>query len=354
MDRKYSLDTSIIATSIFDISVVVPTFNGADRLPSLLEGVRKLLIPKTLSWEIIVIDNNSTDNTDDVVKSLQQQWQRCPFRCGFEPRQGAAYARRAGVDLAQGHYIVFVDDDVLLDPHWIVRAWEFARIHSDAGAIAGPIIGNYEAPPPDGFARIQGYLAVRDYPAYNNQISLFSPEALRLPPSAALLVNRQAWLEAVPREQILTGRTPQLLVQGDDYEPLLHLHRQGWKIWFVPELVSYHQIPAWRLTQQYLLDIARACGLATYTLRLVNASRSQHMYLAWKTILGNLKRLLIRGLEWLFSNPSMRKIIRIEIAFLSASCWSPIFHYRQLCPQFRARLAQSDDCGVMGAIAIQD
>ena len=195
---------------------------------------------------------------------------------------------------------------------------------------------------------------MRDYPAYNNQISLFSPEALRLPPSAALLVNRQAWLEAVPREQILTGRTPQLLVQGDDYEPLLHLHKQGWKIWFVPELVSYHQIPAWRLTQQYLLDIARACGLATYTLRLVNASRSQHMYLAWKTILGNLKRLLIRDLEWLFSNPSMRKIIRIEIAFLSASCWSPIFHYRQLCPQFRARLAQSDDCGVIGAIATQD
>ncbi len=316
--------------STCEISVIVPTFNGESRLPDLFKSFQKFNIPETLSWEIIVVDNNSGDRTAEVIRSWQDGWMICPLRYGFEPRQGAAYARWKGIDLAHGRYVIFVDDDNFLVPHWISAAWKFAQSHPNAGAIAGPVVGNYETPPPENFEQIEKFLAVRDYPDYNNQPCLFSPQNLQLPPSAALLIDRLKWLKSVPRQQLLTGKPPQFLLQGDDYEPLLYLHKYGWEIWFNPDLISHHQIPQWRLTQKYLTQLARGCGLATYALRLINSPRSQHRYLAFKTSFGSLKRLLIKGIEWAIASKTMKKIIRIEIVFLWGSLESPIFYHRKI------------------------
>ena len=328
----------------YEISVIVPTFNGAERLPVFFETLQRVIIPETLGWEIIVVDNNSDDRTAEVIRSWQDGWRSCPFRYGFEPRQGAAYARRQGVDLAQGRYVVFVDDDNFLDPHWLCEALTFADCHPNAGAIAGPVLGNYATAPPQDFDRIAGFLAVRDYRDYNNQPCQFSPEFLRLPPSAALLVNRDAWLQSVPREQLLTGKTPQLLVQGDDYEPLLYLHKNGWEIWFNPAMVSHHQIPAWRLQQAYLVRLAQGCGLATYALRVINTPPSQYIYLAGRTWAGSLKRLLIRGIQWLCAPSPQKQLIAVELGFSWGELMSPILFKRVLLPNWRSRL-QSTNSG---------
>ncbi|MEM6503789.1 MAG: hormogonium polysaccharide biosynthesis glycosyltransferase HpsE [Cyanobacteria bacterium P01_C01_bin.89] len=323
-------DSVIDTGSTFEISVIVPTFNGESRLPDLFKSFQKFIIPPSFRWEIIVIDNNSGDRTADVVRSWQDSWTTCPLRYGFEPYQGAAYARWKGIDLAQGRYVIFVDDDNVLVPHWITAAWKFAQTHPNAGAIAGPVVGDYETPPPENFEQIEKFLAVRDYPDYDNQPCLFAPQNLQLPPSAALLVDRLRWLNSVPRQQLLTGKTPQFLLQGDDYEPLLYLHKHGWEIWFNPELVSHHKIPQWRLTQKYLTQLARGCGLATYALRLINAPRSQHRYLAFKTSLGSLKRLLVKGIEWAIASGALKRVIAIEIVFLWGTFESPIFYHRKI------------------------
>ncbi len=77
-----------------DFTVAIPTYNGQSRLPELLERLRNQLYTEDFSWEIIVVDNNSNDNTAKVVQSYQENWS-CPYplKYCFEPQQGAAYAR---------------------------------------------------------------------------------------------------------------------------------------------------------------------------------------------------------------------------------------------------------------------
>ncbi|MGF1676281.1 MAG: glycosyltransferase, partial [Rivularia sp. (in: cyanobacteria)] len=124
-------------TECINFTVAIPTYNGASRLPEVLERLQNQLHTENISWEIIVVDNNSTDNTADIVKNYQQNWQY-PFslKYSFEPRQGAAYARERGVSEAKGEFIGFLDDDNYPLSNWVAKAYEFAQKYPQAGAIA--------------------------------------------------------------------------------------------------------------------------------------------------------------------------------------------------------------------------
>lgn len=278
-----------------DFTVAIPTYNGAKRLPQLLDRLRSQTQIDSLAWEILIVDNNSRDETAAVVQALQADWSHpFPLRYCFEPEQGAAFARQRAVREAQGVWIGFLDDDNLPAPDWLASAVQFSQRSPQLGAFSGPIRGDFEVAPPANFEKIQGFLAIRDHGPEPMQ---FDAARLRLPPAASLVIRKQAWLEAVPARQKLTGKLPGRLIQGDDYEPLLHLHRAGWQIWYNPGMQTFHQIPRQRLERAYLLELARGCGLATCQLRMISAAsdRSKPIVLL-KGLLGDLNRA---GRHWL-------------------------------------------------------
>ena len=273
-----------------DFTVAIPTYNGAIRLPKLLDKLRQQTISNQISWEIIVVDNNSTDNTDRVVQEYQENWLvDVPLTYILEPEQGAAFARLRAVNEAKGELIGFLDDDNLPNPDWIAQAYTFAKKHPQAGAFSGKIHGEFEVEPPENFQHIQAFLAIRDHGSIPHQ---FEPENLRLPPAAPLVVRKKAWCDNVPSRPQLTGKLPGVMIQGDDYEHLLYIHKAGWEIWYHPDLHTYHQIPRWRLEREYLLSISRGCGLATCQLRMINATPRQKPVIFIRTLLGNLHRLI--------------------------------------------------------------
>jgi glycosyltransferase involved in cell wall biosynthesis len=277
-------------TMSIDFTVAIPTYNGASRLPKLLDKLRQQTNLDQISWEIIVVDNNSTDNTAQVVQEYQGNWlPGIPLTYILEPEQGAAYARLRAVQAAKGELIGFLDDDNLPNPDWIAQAYTFAKEHPQAGAFSGQIHGDFEVEPPENFQRIQAFLAIREHGSTPHQ---FEPQNLRLPTAAALVVRRQAWQESVPQRPQLKGRLAGSMLGGEDYEPLLYMHKAGWEIWYHPELHTYHQIPSWRLEWKYLLSISRGCGLATCQLRLINATTQQQPVIVIRTLLGNLRRIL--------------------------------------------------------------
>lgn len=272
-----------------DITIVIPTFNGAERLPRLLDHLQHQTNTGTIAWEILVVDNNSTDTTAEVVRALQADWLAdVPLRYVTEPRQGAAFARLRGVEVARGELVGFLDDDNLPDSNWVRVAWQFSQRYPQAGAFGGRIDGDYQLAPPVGFEAIAAFLAIRNL---GDQPVPYHPDQLQLPPAASLVVRRQPWLDLVPPTPALAGKQPGRLIQGDDYEPLLYLHRAGWEIWYAPDLRTRHQIPSQRLQPDYLLTLARGCGLATYRLRLVNARPHQVPGLFLRNTLGSLKRM---------------------------------------------------------------
>lgn len=280
------------------LTLAIPVYNGATRLPALFDRLRSQHIPPDLGWEIVIVDNNSQDDTAAVVATFQASDPPCPVRYEHEPRQGAAFARLRAIAVARGEWVGFLDDDNWPEPDWIAQAWDFGRSHPQAGAFAGKVLGDYERQPPAGFERLEGFLAVRDYADYGDRAQPFDPVNLRLPPAAALMVRRSAWLAAVPPEPTLSGKVPGRLVQGDDYEPLLHIHKAGWEIWYCPAMRTHHQMPAWRLERAYLLELARGCGLATYALRSINTPPNRRWPLFGRTVLGNVRKAIATQFGW--------------------------------------------------------
>ncbi|GAA6615692.1 hormogonium polysaccharide biosynthesis glycosyltransferase HpsE [Scytonema sp. NUACC26] len=317
-----------IVNKNLDITIAVPTYNRASYLPKLLERLFNQIDVEQLNWEIIVIDNNSTDNTSQCVQDYQsKQLSNLSLRYFLETKQGAAFARLRAVREARGYLIGFLDDDNLPALNWVAQAFVFAKEHPQAGAWSGQIHGDYEIKPPAGFEKIQAFLAIREHGA---QPLLFKPEHLQLPPAAALVVRKQAWCDNVPQQPQLTGKLPGLLVQGDDYEPLLYIHKAGWKIWYNPSMHTYHQIPSQRLEKDYLLDLARGCGLCICQLRLINAKSWQKPIVILRTFLGNLARFSQHMMKYKFNSKS-DLISLFELQFYFSSMMSPFYYLKQIC-----------------------
>ena len=309
-----------------DFTVAIPTYNGAARLPLVLERLRSQINTDPITWEILVVDNNSTDETATIVKDRQTNWPTAyPLKYCFEAQQGAAFARQLAVRTANGEWIAFLDDDNLPAPDWLAEAYAFSRAYPQAGAYSGQIHGEFEIDPPKNFEKIQAYLAIREH---GSQPRLFNPEALILPPAASLMVRKQAWAASVPSRPNLTGKLPGLLVQGDDYEPLLYLHKQGWEIWYAPKIHTYHQIPRQRLERPYLLTLARGCGLATCDLLMVNAQPWQKPMILIRTLLGNTRRVVRQSIKYR-GRLKTELIPAFEMAFFWGSLISPFFYLKR-------------------------
>ena len=275
--------------SPIEFTVAIPTYNGAKRLPAVLESLRSQVIPLDINWEVLVIDNNSEDNVRQIVEAYQEQWPaEYSLSYHFEHKQGLAYARECAIRHAKGTWVSFIDDDVLPAKDWVAQAITFGQNHPQAGAYGGQIHGAFESPPPEGFERIKSLLAIRESGA---EPKLYNPSFLSMPSGAALVVRKQAWQENVPDQLKLVGRINGQMISGEDYEALLYIHQANWQVWHCPTMHAYHQIPDSRLERDYLFKLARGCGLCVCELRLVGVKNHKKPLIISKLVLGNLYRL---------------------------------------------------------------
>ncbi|GAB4363118.1 MAG: hypothetical protein Fur0042_32160 [Cyanophyceae cyanobacterium] len=295
-------------------TVAIPTYNGALRLPLVLDALGRQRVPPGVIWEIIVVDNKSTDGTAAVVAQYQDRFQAAaqmspaiavPLRYVMEPRQGAAYGRQRAIAVALGDWVGFLDDDNVPDDDWVAAAVAFIRDRGGAiGAISSQIRGWYEVPPPPGFERIKAFLAIQER---GDEPKRFDPAQRLLPPSAGLVVRRQAWLEAVPDHLILGGRTATSMLTSEDLETLIYLQRRGWEVWYGPSLKIEHRISANRLTRAYLMPFFRGIGLTKYVIRMLRVPRSRRWL--WILIYGfsDLRRLLVHS--WRYRRSLGRDVV---------------------------------------------
>jgi GT2 family glycosyltransferase len=109
-----------------DVSVIVCTFNRSRQIEQALAPIAQSAVHANLSVEIIVVDNNSRDDTRAAVAGAARA-SAIPVRYEFEPAQGLSFARNRGLKAAKGSIIAFTDDDCVVDPGWISALWgEFA------------------------------------------------------------------------------------------------------------------------------------------------------------------------------------------------------------------------------------
>lgn len=132
-----------------DISVVIATWNNAARLRMTLRAVLNCVIPNDVrQWEIVVVNNNSTDETATVLAEFDADTRVVGV---FEPRQGLSKARNAGLQAAQGKLIIFGDDDITPCRNWIGTYWRAFSDSNSPAIFGGPVVSEFEkaAPPPE-------------------------------------------------------------------------------------------------------------------------------------------------------------------------------------------------------------
>ncbi|HLO87537.1 MAG TPA: hormogonium polysaccharide biosynthesis glycosyltransferase HpsE [Nostocaceae cyanobacterium] len=279
-----------------DLTVAIPTYNGGQRIPELLEKLKKQKDTENIKWEIIVVDNNSNDNTAQTIQRYQKNWQLpYPLRYSFEPQQGAAYARKRGVAEAQGKLIGFLDDDNYPVENWVAAAYNFAQKYPQAGAYGSQIHPDWEVEPPENFQRISPFLAITER---GNQPLLYQAQKRLLPPSAGLVVRRQAWLESLPEKTILTGRVTGNMLASEDLEVLSYIQKAGWEIWYNPEMEIYHRIPKSRLEKEYLIPFMRGIGLSRCVTRMVNTNKWVKPFVLIAYMLNDLRKIIVHFLKY--------------------------------------------------------
>lgn len=307
-----------------DFTVAIPCYNGEKRLPQLLERLLNQVEIAGFTWEVLVVDNNSTDDTFKVIQEYQQNWPgTSSLNYCFEAEQGTAFARIRAVQEAHSPLIGFLDDDNLPAPNWVAQAYQFAQEHPQAGAYGSQIQGIYEENPPENFEKIAGFFGITER---GEQPFMYDPLLKLLPPAAGLVVRKEAWLGGVPGRPCLTGPVGNQRLASEDIEAVLYIQKSGWEIWYNPAMKTEHQISASRLTPEYLINLAKNTGLVRYHIRRLRWEKWQEP-LGLILGLGNDLRKLIN--YWLEHREVLTEdaVAQCEFTFLKWSLVSPFYFW---------------------------
>lgn len=313
-------------SSELDFTVAIPTYNGANRLAEVLEKLQIQMGTESIRWEILIVDNNSTDRTADLIQNTQKNWtQSYPLRYTLELQQGASFARLKAVREAKGKWVGFLDDDTIPAENWVVAAYQFGEKHPKVGAYGSQVRGDYEVEPPPNFERIASFFAITER---GSQPHLYEPKMKMLPPSAGLVVLKQAWRESVPDKLFLSGRSARSILNSEDLEVILYIQNAGWEIWYNPEMEIDHKIPRQRLERDYLLYLMRSTGLARHYIRMLR-------FKSWQKPLAftvGFSRDLYKAVRHFCThrhNLDRDIVAACELEFLTSSIISPFYLWRE-------------------------
>ncbi len=226
-----------------DLSVIICTCNRSASLKRTLDSLMASSIPHNLKWELVIVDNNSKDNTEEVVKSFQDH-SSFPILSFKEERQGLSFARNRGIRESKGMLIAFTDDDVVVDHEWIGAVVKTFREY-DVQCIGGKILPVWEKPVPAWLSEeLYGYLALLDYG--NVPLFLNTPEIW-----GANFAVRAAAFETYGLFTTDRGRFPDKLYSGEESHFMCRLLEGGESILYTPDVIVQHCISEERMRKMY-------------------------------------------------------------------------------------------------------
>jgi glycosyltransferase involved in cell wall biosynthesis len=305
------------------ITVAIATWNRAKLLDQTLESFHRLRVPAGTRWEAIVVDNNSTDDTQTVIarhaKSL-------PLRGVFEPTQGVSYAKNRAVRATTGDLMLWTDDDVILDEGWLAAYHDAALAWPKASFFGGTIEPLYESTPPRWIAEnvdlVRGPLVV-----CNPGSELRPVRADECPYGASMAFRSDVFDELTFNTRL--GRKGEGQVRGEETEVLERLQQSGRLGVWVPTARVRHHVPTARMTERYIWEWNFASGIGTVR---------QFGMPAGKTVLGRpwpvLRRYLgYRAMSWGYSaGPSRKWLVAYKKAAFNLGVLAGVAELRRARP----------------------
>jgi glycosyltransferase involved in cell wall biosynthesis len=242
------------------ISVIVCCFNSASRLPITLKFLALQKAPAGIPWEILIVNNASTDNTHEIALSEWASYNKddVMFKVISQPVPGLRFAREKGVEESRYEYLVFCDDDNWLFEDYIINAFGVLKTWTTAAIVGGCGLAVPEVPPPQWFDTYRSYYAVGPQNKFNGIIPGTSPYVY----GAGAVVRKSVMnqLNDLNFCPLATGRQNNKLSSGEDVELCYAVKLLDYDIGYSEGLKFYHFIPQNRLTENYFLKLVYQFG----------------------------------------------------------------------------------------------
>jgi glycosyltransferase involved in cell wall biosynthesis len=242
--------TDELGASTMAVTVVICTYNRGRDIAGTLESIAASQMPDSMAWEVLVVDNNSNDQTRGVIEGFCQRYPG-RFRYFFEPKAGKSNALNSGIANARGKILAFTDDDLKVDPKWLQNLT--ASLHDGPWAgSGGRTLPAQKFTPPrwlsDDFWDWGGVLC-----AYFDLGD--SPRDLDRPPYGANMAVRKDIFSTYGGYRTDLGPSPNSDIPrpNEDTELGHRLMAAGERLRYEPSAVVYHPVPLDRITQKYFL-----------------------------------------------------------------------------------------------------
>ncbi len=276
------------------ITTAICTWNRCELLNRALEQMTRMDIPPGVEWELLVVNNNSADATDEVIARFDG---RLPLRRLFEPQQGLSHARNLAVSEAGGDYILWTDDDTLVDQAW---AREYCRAFQrwpEAAVFGGPVDVRLDGSPPAWLRRILPRVRYAYAAQDHGQEPIpLAPRVLPVGANYAVRMKEQRQRLYDPELGLRPGGT----IRGEESAALEAILADGFQGWWVPAARVLHGIPEERQTIRYLRSYY--FGVGEYQGRMMSPDG---------------ERLLFSKPRWLW-----RHAVEAEVKYRLRRLWS--------------------------------
>lgn len=261
------------------ISFIICTYNREKYIYDCLSRLAKNTAQE--GWEIVLVNNNSTDHTAAECERFLKEYKPKNYRYVVETQQGLSYARNRGIAEAKGKWLVFLDDDAMVEKDYIANLQRLLSEHPEAGAFGGAIEPFFEGETPEWLNPwSMGFVSAIDL---GNEVQVFSSKAY--PIGANMGIHRSV-IEQIGNFNTSLGRTGNNLMGGEEKDIFNRIRQAGIPILYFPGIKVKHCIPSHRTTMDFIRRLGHGVGMSE-RLRTLTISKAAY-----------LQRLLAECVKW--------------------------------------------------------
>lgn len=263
------------------LSVIICTYNRCKYIYNVLQSIAENDFSQD-GYEIVLVDNNCTDDTEAECQRFQNDYPNIIFRSVKESHQGLSYARNCGIREAQGDILVYVDDDALVNKAYLQTYADFFATHPDIDAAGGPIIPKYESAEPSWMSHYTKML-LTGYKYNGDKVKEFASNDY---PGGGNAAYRASVFDKVGLFNVELGRKGDSLAASEEKDIFDKMKAMGMRIYYLPNAILFHLIPDRKLTEDYFNQVSYGIGQSE---RQRTKSISQRKY---------FKRLFQEAVKW--------------------------------------------------------
>lgn len=235
------------------LSVIICTYNRDKYIYECLSCLAKNT--KQEGWEIVLVNNNSTDNTATECERFVRDYEPKNYRYFVEIQQGLSYARNRGIKEAKGEWFIFLDDDAMVEQDYIAKLADMLAKHPNIGAFGGQIEPFFEGETPNWLSPwAMGFVSAinlgeKEKPFPDNSY----------PIGANMGISRTTIVKIGDFNTSL-GRTGDKLLGGEEKDIFVRMRRANIPIYYFPNIKVHHCIPTKRTTEEFIAQLGYGVG----------------------------------------------------------------------------------------------